>query len=80
MVDQDDPVNDFESEKPAKVMGLVPSGWSPGLVRCWAAGGLVEVANRTIPGRLGTDYCFDKPCILFPLTMEVEMTVPAGNG
>ena len=76
MVGQDD----LESEKPVKVLVLVPSGWSPGLVRWWAAGGVVEVAYRAIPGRLGTDYCFDKPCIIFPLTMEVERTVLAGNG
>ena len=40
-VGQDDPGNDLEAAKPVKVLGLVPSGWTPGLVRWWADGGLL---------------------------------------
>ena len=84
MVGKADPVIvmlDLESEQPvkARVMGGVPSGWSPGLVRWWA-GGVVGVAYRTSPRRLGKVYCSNRPSILFHLTVGGEWTVLAGDG
>jgi acylaminoacyl-peptidase len=74
-------VLDLQTEQPvtAQVLGGVPDGWSPGLVRWWA-GGVVGVAYRTTPRRLGKVYCSNRPSILFHLTLTGEWTVLAGDG
>eukprot|EP00092_Neocalanus_flemingeri_P040427 GFUD01044028.1.p1 GENE.GFUD01044028.1~~GFUD01044028.1.p1 ORF type:complete len:711 (-),score=264.14 GFUD01044028.1:62-2194(-) len=84
MVGKSDPVIvrlGLESEQPvqAEVLSGVPAGWSPGLVRWWA-GGVVGVAYRTSPRRLGKVYCSNRPSILFHLTLVGKWTVIAGNG
>ena len=58
----------------------VPAGWSPGLVRPWA-GGLVGVAYRTTPRKLGKVYCSNRPSVLFHLAEGAEQwTVITGGG
>ena len=57
---------DLSSEQPVScevVAGVAPD-YSPGLVRPWA-GGLVGVAYRTTPRRLGKIYCSNRPSVLF---------------
>ena len=57
----------------------VPAGWSPGLVRPWA-GGLVGVAYRTTPRKLGKVYCSNRPSVLFHLAEGAEQwTVITGG-
>jgi len=72
---------DLKGEQPvdAKVLDGVPDGWSPGLVKWWA-GGVVGVAYRTTPRRLGKVYCSNRPSILFHLTLSGEWRVLAGEG
>ena len=72
-------VLDLSSEQPAKVRILegVPSGWSPGLVK-WVGSGLVGVAYRTEPRRLGKIYCSNRPSVLFHLSLEGQWTQLAG--
>jgi len=74
-------VLDLTEEQPVKVQVLsgVPEGWSPGLVRWWM-GGVVGVAYRTTPRRLGKVYCSNRPSIVFHLTMSGEWRVLAGDG
>jgi len=83
MVGKSDPVIavlDLSSEQPAQVKVLegVPSGWSPGLVK-WMGDGLVGVAYRTEPRRLGKVYCSNRPSVLFHLSLDGQWTVLAGE-
>jgi len=70
---------DLESEQPVKcqVLAGVPEGWSPGLVKWWE-GGVVGVAYRTSPRRLGKVYCSNRPSVLFHLSMSGEWTPITG--
>ena len=55
------------SEQPVEcglVTGEATPDWSPGLVKQWA-GGLVGVAYRTSPRKLGKVYCSNRPAVLF---------------
>jgi len=74
-------VLDLTEEQPVKaqVLSGVPEGWSPGLVKWWA-GGVVGVAYRTTPRRLGKVYCSNRPSIVFHLTLSGEWRVLAGDG
>ena len=61
------------SEQPVscEVVKGVESDYSPGLVRPWA-GGLVGVAYRTTPRRLGKVYCTNRPSVLFHIPEGAE--------
>ena len=61
------------SEQPVScevVRGVEPN-YSPGLVRPWE-GGLVGVAYRTSPRRLGKVYCTNRPSLLFHIPAGAE--------
>ena len=63
----------LESEQPVtcNIVPGVPDGYSPGLVRPWA-GGLVGVAYRTTPRKLGKVYCSNRPAVLFHIPAGAE--------
>ena len=64
---------DLSSEQPVRcevVKGVDPD-YSPGLVRPWL-GGLVGVAYRTSPRRLGKIYCTNRPSVLFHIPQGAE--------
>jgi len=78
MVGKIDPVVallDLESVQPAtiKILEGIPEGWSPGLVRFWKSG-IVGVAYRTTPRKLGKIYCTNRPAILFFLDFQGNFT------
>ena len=64
---------DLGSEQPVRceVVKGVDSDYSPGLVRPWA-GGLVGVAYRNTPRRLGKVYCTNRPSVLFHIPEGAE--------
>jgi acylaminoacyl-peptidase len=69
---------DLTAEQPARALVLegAPEGWCPGLARWWR-GGVVGVAYRTTPRRLGKVYCSNRPGQLFHLA-EGRWRVLAG--
>merc|ERR1719474_496398 len=71
---------DLINEQPSNVMVLdgVPEGYCPGLVRYWA-GGVIGVAYRTNPRRLGKVYCSNRPSVLFHLTFDGKWTIITGE-
>jgi len=62
---------DINKEQPVncKVLDGVPENYSPGLIRWWE-GGVVGLAYRTSPRRLGKVYCSNRPAVLFHLTLD----------
>ena len=56
------------SEQPVScnIVPGIPDGYSPGLIKHWE-GGLVGVAFRTTPRKLGKVYCSNRPAVLFYL-------------
>ena len=64
---------DLGSEQPVgcEVVKGVDPDYSPGLVRPWQ-GGLVGVAYRTTPRRLGKVYCTNRPSLLFHIPEGAE--------
>ena len=64
--------NDFQ------VLDGVPEGYCPGLVRYWA-GGVIGVAYKTNPRRLGKVYCSNRPSVLFHLTFDGKWTIITGE-
>lgn len=74
-------VLDVTKDQPAdvRVLAGVPAGWSPGLVRWWQ-GGVVGVAYKTEPRRLGKVYCSNRTSQLFHLSQAGQWRVIAGGG
>jgi len=72
----------LESEMPVQcsIVPGVNEDYSPGLVRPWA-GGLVGVAYRNTPRKLGKVYCSNRPSVLFFLANGAEQwQILAGEG
>ena len=61
-----------------RVVAGVPTEYCPGLVRWWQ-GGLVGVAYKATPRKLGKIYCSNREAVVFTLSLDGEWTVLAGE-
>jgi len=66
---------DLNTIQPAaiKILEGVPEGWSPAKVQFWQSG-IVGLAYRTTPRKLGKIYCTNRPAILFYLDTQGTFT------
>ena len=76
-------VLNINSIQPAeiKIIDSVPENWSPGLVKFWNSG-IVGVAYRSSPRKLGKIYCTNRVSVLFYIGPEgkyVELRSSAGD-